>query len=692
MSAQNAKQRIEALRKEIEHHRYLYHVLDKFEISDGALDSLKNELFKLEQEFPEYLAPNSPTQRVGGKPLDKFEKFRHSSQMISLFDAFSEEDIKAWEKRMFNYAGQLPKLDYFCELKLDGLAINLLYKKSELVIGATRGDGKVGEDVTQNIKTIESIPLILRQPTSKDLEKLGLNQKEIKKLYSLIENGNLEVRGEAIMTKDVFIRLNKKYTKEGKAQLSNTRNATAGSIRQLDSKIAAERNLDFYAYSINTDLNLQTKEQESRLAELLGFKVVKYNKYCKNLEEVFRFHHLWEEKKDKLPFGIDGVVVKVNELSLWDVLGIVGKGPRYMMAYKFAAQQATTKLLNVVWQVGRTGILTPKAILEPVPVAGATISNATLHNMDEIERLGLKIGDTVIIERAGDVIPKIVKVLSNLRTGQEKEIIVPKKCPMCEGKIERIKDEVAYRCVNSDCYAVNLRKIIHFASKNALDIEGLGEKVVKQLVDQGLVLDISDLYKLQKQDLLPLERFASKSADNLIKAISDKKEIFLSKFIYALGIKHIGQESAVVLAKNINLSSNKISDFIKSFQRFSLPDLEKIDDIGPIVAQSVIDWFLDKHNLHVLQNLEKLGVKLKKDRFGNNVLNGKTFVLTGTLDSLTRDQAKDKIRELGGNVSSAVSKLTDFVVAGEEPGSKLQKAQELGVRIIKESEFIKLLK
>ena len=567
----------------------------------------------------------------------------------------------------------------------------------------------MGEDVTQNLKTIEAIPLNLRIPSGTELEKLGFNLKERGEILKIIRDGRIEARGEAIMTHKVFNELNRKYKKEGKPILANPRNAAAGSIRQLNSKITAERKLDFYVYSMalaptpspspapasSRERGIFGKhEREHKLAQLLGFKVLKQNKYCKSLDEAIEFHDWWEKHKDKLPFDCDGVVVKVNDLSLWPRLGAVGKGPRYIMAYKFAAAQATTQIEDVRWQVGRTGVLTPTAALKPARIGGVTVRHATLHNMDEINRLGIKIGDTVILERAGDVIPKVVKILPKLRTGREKKISAPNKCPMCGGPVEKVKGEVAYRCANKNCYAVNLRKLRHWVSKAAADIDGLGPKIIEQLAKEGLVRDISDFYELEVGDLLPLERFAEKSADNLIKAINERKEVELARFIYGLGIRHIGEESAILLSQKSKVKSQKISDFAKEMQNMSLEDLEKIQDIGPIVAKSVFNWFHDKYNLELLGKLEKRGVKIlnRQSTIDNRKLSDKTFVLTGALESLTRDEAKAKIRELGGNVSSSISKNTDYVVAGAEPGSKYQKARKLGVKIISEDEFKKLIK
>jgi len=689
MTKSETQNRIAKLRLEIDKHRYNYHVLDKETMSEAALDSLKLELFRLEQEYPDLITPDSPTQRVGGAPLDKFVKVEHSKRMISLFDAFSEQDMRDWETRVFNYATangiSLTGLEYYCELKLDGLAINLKYENGLLVQASTRGDGRVGEDVTQNIKTVESIPLSIAEQL-----------KELK-----ITAPIFEVRGEAIMKKTTLVALNKKYAKVGKPELANTRNAAAGSIRQLDSLVMAERKLEFYEYdlpsvssSIELSAKVKTRVEADKLADDLGFKIVKHNRLCTNLAQVFEFHRYWEKNREKLDFNIDGVVVKVNNLELWDKLGIIGKAPRYAMAYKFAAEQATTQILDVIWQVGRTGTLTPTAVLEPVNVGGATISRATLHNMDEIERLGIKIGDTIIIERAGDVIPKVVETLINLRTGQEKKISVPKTCPICDSVVRQVDGEVAYRCTNKKCYAVSLRSLEHFVSKTAFDIDGLGPKIIEQLFNVGLIKDAADLFVLHKIDLENLERFAEKSADNLIAALVERHEVVAPRFIYALGIRHIGEESALALA-NLLGQINSISDLVKKVSDMSLEDLETVNDFGPIVAKSIYDYFHDEHNLHFLEKLAKNGVVIKALKVTvqkNDKVANKTFVLTGSLLSLTRDEAKAKIRELGGKMAESVSSKTDYVIVGAEPGSKYEKAKQLGVNILNESEFLKLIK
>jgi len=699
MDKKEIKNRIEKLKKEIDKHRYFYYVLDKPEISDSAHDSLKNELEKLEKENPEFITPDSPTQRVGAKPLEKFKKVEHSSRMLSMFDAFSEEEMLEWEERLLKILGdEKEKLDYFCELKMDGLAASLIYKNGKYFQGATRGDGRVGEDVTQNLKTIKSIPLQLRMPSEKELDKIGIEKEKQEKLLSFIEKGKIEIRGEAIMKNKVFEELNKKYINEGKKPFVNPRNAAAGTIRQLNPQVVAERKLDFYVYGIivgNKEKILKTREEEHELVSLLGFKTPKENKVKKNMKGVFDFYKYWNEHKDKdLPFACDGVAVKVNRLDLWPRLGVVGKAPRYYMAYKFQAEQVTTKVLDVIWQIGRTGTLTPIASVDPVFVGGATISHSTLHNMDEIERLGLRIGDTVILERAGDVIPKIVEVLVNLRDGKERKINKPERCPICDSLVEKAPGEVAYRCTNKKCYAVTIRSLMHFVSKGALDIEGLGPKIIEQLVEEGLVKDISDFYNLKKEDLLSLERFAEKSVDNLLQSIEEKKRIELSRFLIALGIRHVGEETAIFLSRKLELKNENLKDLVQAFQKIKLEDLENMEDIGPIVAQSIYDWFQDAHNVELLEKLEKRGVSIVRNtqnKQKNSQINGKSFVLTGSLIQLTRDEAKAKIRELGGAISSSVSKKTDYVIAGEKAGSKLDKAKELKLKILSEADFLSLL-
>lgn len=708
MNQTEAHRRLNKLREEIDYHRRQYHVFDRETISPAALDSLKNELFALENEYPQLITADSPTQRVGGEVLAKFKKVEHSRPMISLYDAFSEKDMSDWVKRNENYAAtalglgakDLEQAEFYCELKLDGLAANLRYEKSLFTQGATRGDGKVGEDITFNLRTIESLPLKLRRPEKNELLDLGFLSDEISLLYELLDEGTIEVRGETIMSKQTLKKLNLKYAKLGKALLANTRNGAAGSLRQLDPKVAAERRLDFYAYDLilgdyERGEIVQNREQADALVELLGFRRVKYNQRCSNLNEVFAFQKKWEKHKEALPFIIDGVVVKYNDLKWWNLLGVVGKAPRYMMAYKFSAEQATTKLLEVVWQIGRTGVLTPTAILEPVSLGGVVVARSTLHNLDEIRRLDLRLGDTVIIERAGDVIPKIVSVLVNLRTGKEKKIEVPSHCPRCGGEVLKEAEAVAYRCVNKNCYAVALRKLSHFASKGALDIEGLGPRIIEVLVAEGLLEDAADIFRLRAEDLRGLEGFAEKKIANLLAAINERKKVSLARFIFALGILHIGEESAQTIAQEfaqrIKADVIRPMAIVKAAQKINLDIWQGLEDIGPIVAKSLHNYFQAEDTEHLMMKFEECGLKLTPPVATNGPLEGQNFVLTGSLLSLTRGEAKDKIKAKGGKTKESVSRLLDYLVVGEDPGSKLEMARKLGVKILSEDEFLKLI-
>ncbi len=648
MNKDEAKERVVKLRKEINHHRYLYHVLDKQEISDSALDSLKKELFDLEKEFPDLITLDSPTQRIGGKALKKFDKIKHSQPMLSFNDAFSEKDMEDWLERISKLLGS-KKTDFYCELKIDGLAIELVYKKGILFAGSTRGDGTIGEDVTQNLKTIEAIPLRLK------------NDKDI------------TVRGEVFIPKKVFEKFKKDY--------ANPRNLAAGSVRQLDPKITASRKLDSFIYDIL--IEAETHEGKHKILKSLGFKTNPYNKHCQDLEAVFKFHRHVQKIRDKIPYEIDGIVVVVNSNKLFDKLGVIGKAPRGAIAFKFPGKQAVTVVEDIKLQVGRTGALTPVAHLKPIKVGGVIISRATLHNEDEIKRLGLKIKDTVIVGRAGDVIPDIIKVLPNFRTGKEKDFTIPKICPACGGKV--VKKTALHYCSNPNCFAQRKEYFYHFVSKPAFDISGLGPKIIDQLLEADLISDPADLFDLEVGDLIPLKRFAEKSADNLIKALNDKKEINLARFIYSLGIRNVGEETALDLAKQFG-SLDKL-------RKINLEQLENIQDIGPIVAKSIYSWFKEKRNVVFLNKLEK-AVKIINYQLliVNYKLKNKTFVLTGELDSMSRDEAKVRIRNLGGDVSSSVSNNTDYVVIGSEPGSKYDKAKKLEVKILREKQFLEMIK
>jgi DNA ligase (NAD+) len=677
MIKKEAKQRIERLKKLINHHRYLYHVLDRQEISDAALDSLKKELFDLEERYPEFVTLDSPTQRIGGKPLEKFGKVRHPQPMLSFNDAFSEKDMEDWLERISKFLSSEEKkeVDFFCELKIDGLAIELIYEKEILKIGSTRGDGTVGENVTQNLKTIEAIPLRLREKEE--------TLKDFKFLKSL--PAEIVVRGEVFISKEEFERLNKKQKKVGLPLYANPRNVAAGSVRQLDPKITAARKLDSYAYELITDLGQKTHEEKHKILKTLGFKTNPHNKYCKDLKDVFKLHDYWQENREKLHYEIDGIVVIVNSNKIYEKLGIVGKAPRATIAYKFPLKQTTTIVEDIKVQVGRTGVLTPVAYLKPIQVAGVTISKATLHNEDEIKRLGVKIGDTVIVGRAGDVIPDVIKVLPELRTGKEREFHFPKYCPSCKTKIIKPAGEVAWRCPNPNCFSRKREYFYHFVSKGAFDIVGLGPKVIDRLIDEGLVSDPADLFKLEEGDILPLERFAEKSTQNLISAIQSKKEITFPRFIFALGIRNVGEETAQDLSEHMGS--------LEKLKRASLEELQKITDIGPIVAKSIYRWFREKRNLVFLKKLKSAEIKIIfEKKIKKQPLKGKSFVLTGALEIMTREEAKGKIRLLGGEISKSVSKKTDYLVLGKEPGSKYEEAKKLGIKIIEESKFLKMIK
>lgn len=665
MNKEEAKERIEKLRELIEKYRYSYHVLDKSLVSDEVNDSLKHELQELENRFPELVTVDSPTQRVGGKPLEKFEKVTHSQPMLSLTDAFSAEEMGEWETRNQKIASD--KFNYFAELKIDGLAVSLIYENGKFIRGATRGDGRVGEDVTQNLKTIEAIPLKITAiaPTFK------------------IPN-RLEVRGEVYMPVETFQELNIKYKKEGKALLANPRNAAAGSIRQLDPKITAERKLSFIAWDL---IGVKKRTHQALHEELrtLGFKTITENKYCKTLEDIEHFKSHIEKEREKLPFQIDGIVAVINDNNSREKLGVVGKAPRGMIAYKFAPEEATTIVEDIQVQIGRTGTLTPVAVLKPVLVAGSTISRATLHNEDEIRKKDIKIDDTVVIHKAGDVIPEVEKVIKELRSGKEREFHFPKKCPQCGGKVIREEGKAAYKCQNKNCYTIKRRAIYHFVSRPAFDMAGLGPKILDKFMEEGLIKDAADLFKLEKGDIEPLERFAEKSAQNIVDTIQEHKEIDLSRFIYALGMPNVGEESVYDLAEKF--------ETIGKLQKASLEEIDSIRDVGSVVAKSIYSWFQDKNNLEFVKRLMKAGVRINsKVKTQSSKLDGMTIVFTGGLEHLTRDEAKNLARKNGADVSESVSSETSFVVAGTEPGEKYENAQKLGVKIINEKDFLDFLK
>ncbi len=666
LSKSDAEKRIEKLKKVINHHRYMYHVLDKQEISESALDSLKKELFDLEQKYPNLITPDSPTQRIGREPSKRFKKFKHPSRMHSFNDAFNEQDMQNWEDRFAKLINDPLKDGYYCELKLDGLAMELVYEDGILVTGATRGDGTIGENVTENLKTIDAIPL-------------NLDESKIKVPKELI------VRGEVFLSLKDFKRINKEQERKGLKAYANPRNLAAGSIRQLDPKVTASRKLDSFAYSLVTDLGQKTHEEEHELLKKFGFKTNPHNRHEKDLKGVQRFRDKWEKGKEKLKYEIDGVVAIVNNENKFNSLGVVGKAPRAAIAYKFSPAEAQTIVEDIIVQVGRTGVLTPVAVLEPVEIGGVTVSRATLHNLDEIRRLGVKIGDTVIVGRAGDVIPDIREVIKDLRTGKEKEFHMPKKCPVCNDKVVKIPGQVAYRCSNKKCPAIKREGIYHFVSRGAFNIEGVGPKVVDQLMEAALIRNAADLFFLKKDDLLNLPRFAEKSAQNTVDSIQGSKEVPLHKLIFALGIANVGIETATDLARKFG-TLDKLAEA-------SVEDLVGVKDIGEVVAKSINEWFEDGYNQKLLAKLEKAGVKPEPVKVSkSSKFEGKVFVFTGSLDTISREDAEERVRELGGDPASSVSKNTDYVVAGEDPGSKYDKAKKLKVKIIDEKEFLKLVK
>lgn len=678
MNKNEAKERIDKLKAEINHHRYLYHVLDKPEISDSAWDALKHELFKLEEKFPEFITPDSPTQRVGGEPLPFFKKVNHKVQMLSLEDVFSGDEFSDWVKRISKLSPNIK--EFYGELKIDGFSVSLVYKKGILEYGSTRGDGKTGEDVTENLKTIESIPLRLEIPKKTDVEKAGFNYDSVIKV---LNSGEVEIRGEVYMTKSVFEKVNKEQKKLGLAPYANPRNTAAGSIRQLDPKIAAKRDLDFLAFDIITDFGQEKHSQEHDLLRLLGFKTDKFGIKLNNLKEILDFWKKIKERREKLEWEIDGLVISVNNNQIFSKLGVVGKTPRGAIAFKFPGKESATKVNDIIVQVGRTGVLTPVAVLEPVDIGGTTVSRATLHNEDEIRRLDIRIGDTVIIQRAGDVIPDVVRVLKNMRPKNAKEFRFPLKCPVCKGGVMREKGEAAHRCVNKECPAKHRENLYHFVSKKAFNIVGLGPEIIDKLVDAGFVKDPSDIFKLKPKDLLELEGFAEVSANKLVDSIEKSKKITLPRFIFSLGIIHVGEETANLLS----IYFGGLDDLSKA----SIEELQKVPGIGDAASKSIFGWFEDKRNKNLISDLLRLGVDIKSQPKISKKFSGKTFVFTGTLEKMTRDAAKEKVRLMGGDVSSSVSKETDYVVAGENPGSKFDSAEKLGVKIISENEFIKMI-
>jgi DNA ligase (NAD+) len=664
-------ERAAKLRELINDYRYNYHVLNKSIMSEAAADSLKHELSQLEQAHPELITADSPTQRVAGEPLPQFKKIQHFARMLSLNDVFSEEEFTAWVERIKKQTG-IDKFDFFMDIKMDGLACALVYQDGVLAQGITRGDGFTGEDVTMNIRTIESVPLRLRHA----------------KGYEQFLKGRTEIRGEIVMYKEQFDKLNAGREKQGLPKFANPRNLAAGTIRQLDPKLVAARPLQFHAYDLlrNEPSKVPTNEFAYLAIRELGLIANSQAKTVKTSKEVLKYAHLWDEKRKNLPFNTDGLVVKVNDRNLFRRLGVVGKAPRGAVAYKYPAEQATTKVKDIFVSIGRTGSATPVAMLEPVVVAGSTVQMATLHNEGEVHRKDIRVGDTVIVQKAGDVIPEVVRPLVELRNGSEKKFKMPKRCPVCNTRLVKSKKEDAiWRCPNNACPSRAWKQIQHYASKDALDIEGLGEKNVIALLEAGLIKDAADIYTVKKEDLLKLDRFAEISAGKLVKAIEDKKHPPLARFIYGLGIRHIGTQTAIDLAvhfKTLNKLSNSTID-----------ELSEVEGIGEVVAEATVEWFEEPRNKKLLEKFAKNGVKPQAAKEIIGPLSGKSFVVTGHLDSMSREEAGERIRAAGGTFQSSVGKETDYLVVGANVGaSKLTKANKLGTKQINEDEFLRMLK
>lgn len=659
------QERAEKLREEIRRYDYYYYVLNQPLISDAEYDKLFRELLELEGRYPQLVTPDSPTQRVGAPPAEEFAPVEHAIPMLSLANCFDDEELEEWDDRVRRMLGGEP-VEYVCEPKLDGLSVELVYVDGVFTVGSTRGDGRVGEDVTRNLRTIRQVPLRL----------FPLNGK-VPRL--------LEARGEVYMEKEAFRKLNEERERAGEPLFANPRNAAAGSLRQLDPNVTASRPLKIFFYAMGRAEGIEIRSQVELLTVFpkLGLPVNPLWKLCKTLDEVKAFYRELLAMRHELPYEADGMVVKVNDFAQREILGEVSRAPRWAIAYKFPAEEATTRVLDIVVQVGRTGALTPVAILEPVEVSGATVSRATLHNEDEIRRKDVRIGDWVIVRRAGEVIPEVVKSIPERRTGAEKEFKMPERCPACGGPVVRPPGEVAYRCENLSCPARIKESIRHFASRRAMDIEGLGEKLVDKLVETGLVRKLSDLYRLKKEDLVNLERMGEKSAQNLLDQIERSKNAGLARLIFALGIRYVGEHLAEVLAEHF--------PSLEALSRATYEELIGIPEIGPRIAQSLVDFFQNEENRKLIQELKELGVKTEAEKAKEGPLSGKTFVFTGALSAFTREEARRLVESLGGRVASSVSRKVDYVVVGADPGEKLRKAQELGITILSEEEFRKLV-
>ena len=662
---QQAKEKIDALKEVLNQYGYEYYVLDQPTVPDAEYDAKLKELEELEEKFPEFITPDSPTQRVGGTLLEGFEKARHRVPMLSLSNAFNEEDLRDFARRATNALGT--DITYICELKIDGLAVSLTYENGQFVRGATRGDGTVGEDITANLRTVRSIPLVLK------------------------DEETLEVRGEVFMPKRSFENLNKEREEKGQELFANPRNAAAGSLRQLDPKIAASRNLDVFLYAVGEWENNTLPTHSARLERLkeLGFKTNPEWRKCKTIEEVMEFVNYWTEERPNLPYEIDGIVIKIDDLAQQEELGYTAKSPRWSIAYKFPAEEVMTKLLDIELSVGRTGVVTPTGILEPVRIAGSTVGRASLHNEDLIREQDIRIGDTVVVKKAGDIIPKVVRAVKEQRTGKEVEFTMPSHCPACEAELVRLEEEVALRCINPNCPAQLMEGIIHFVSRNAMNIDGLGEKVVMQLFNAKLIHTIADLYRLEKEELLKLERMGEKSVSNLLEAIEASKENSLEKLIFGLGIRFIGEKAARILAQEF--------ETMDRLQQATYEELVAVDEIGEKMADSVVQYFEEEKVGVLLSELSELGVNMEYKGPRKNVqsegtpFSDKTVVLTGKLEQLNRNEAKEKIEALGGKVTGSVSKKTDLVIAGEAAGSKYEKAMKLGITVWNEEQLLEAL-
>ena len=669
-ATKGSEKKIEALRDKIRHHEYRYYVLDDPEISDAEFDRLMIELKKLEAEHPELVTPDSPTQRVGGKPREGFVKAPHSSPMLSLDNTYSEDELRDWDRRVHELTGR-EELDYVCELKLDGMSLALHYEDGKLVRGITRGDGTIGEDVTLNVRTVRSIPLSI--PLAK-LKKAGIP-------------ADFEVRGEMLMPIAAFKKMNEDREQKGLSTFANPRNATAGTVRQLEPSITAERRLDYFTYMLLKDGRTYFDRHWKTLDALAaaGFKVNQTRRLAQTFDQIWTFIEQEEPKREKLPYEIDGIVIKVDRTALQAELGYTGKAPRWAIAYKYAARSGITRVEDILVQVGRTGKLTPVAALKPVPIGGTTVSRATLHNMDEIERLGVKIGDWVEVERGGDVIPKVTRVIEDKDHPRgHKSFHMPERCPVCGGHVVRTEGEADHRCVNANCPAKLRETILHFASRGVMNIEGMGDALVTQLTDRGLVKNVADIYRLTKDDLLKLDRMGDKSAENVLEEIKKSKNLPLERVIYGLGIRMVGERTAQFLAEHFGS--------IDALMKAGEEELQEVNEVGPRIAQSIVEFFQEPKNRALVKDLHELKLRLtgvKKER--GTALAGKTFVLTGTLAHFTRDEAKKMIEDAGGRVSGSVSKKTDYVVAGDDAGSKLDKAKQLGVKVIGEKEMQELL-